>query len=271
MQTVNSSSSVMSNLSKWVSDKVSPSQQSGDFAGQLAKAQGSTQSRLFGGLSAQSGTQGANSMLNALNLAGKSSPLLNAGSSIVMRTEFTAIGAGIGLGLLASFAGSDGGVPQFGTTNDDKSKDSGAGIPLSEAAPQKLGFGVKPDKDSNSQTTAASAANNQNAAASNAPNTAGNNAESTANANDNAQPTAANNGAAANNGENAPNAAQNQTAQAKIAAANTLIQNAVAKAPAPVPVYGLGQFFDKLFGNSAATTPQNALTNIGNNLNKNNA
>ncbi|CAG9000474.1 MAG: hypothetical protein CENE_02469 [Candidatus Celerinatantimonas neptuna] len=227
MQTVNNNSSVMANVSKWVSDKVSPSQQSSDFASQLAKAQGTTQSRLLGGLSAQSGTQSA------------------------MRSEFTAIGTGIGLGLLASFAGSDGNAPQFGTTGDDKSGDNGAGVPLGEAAPEKLEFGVKPDKSENAQASASSTQN-----------TAENNTEAAANTNNGAtQNTAANSDTTTENASQ--NTASNQVAQATTAGA----QNAP---KAPVPEYGIGQFFDKLFGNGTSATPETALTNTGNNSNNNN-
>lgn len=122
---VNNNQSVMDKLSSWMGSNSAPAQQGSDFQAQLLKLRNSGLSQsLAGQNSLTSNSSSSSSSSNSLEQSLKGSGLELFGSSEnsnILNKQFTAIGEGIGIGLLAAFAGKNGGAPQFGTTGDKTS------------------------------------------------------------------------------------------------------------------------------------------------------
>ncbi|CAG9295908.1 hypothetical protein [Celerinatantimonas diazotrophica] len=198
---VNNNQSVMDKLSSWMGSKAAPTQQSNNFQEQFLKLRNAGQGDLRQGLAGQQG-QSANG--GGLSLFGSSA------DKNALSHQFTQIGEGIGLGLLAAFASTNGGGLQFGTTGDKKSaaaansatstgnsKTKNNSTELTSMNTKNLAFGVKSDKPQGANSTPAPAAATENKANTSSQNN-GNTEENNTN-----PVQAANNGQTAGNGQTA--------------------------------------------------------------------
>lgn len=238
---VNNNQSVMDKLSSWMGSKAAPTQQSNNFREQFLKLRNAGQGDLRQGLAGQ------NSLLSNASHEIRPSLLGSVTDKNALSHQFTQIGEGIGLGLLAAFAGVNGAGPQFGTTGDKKSaaatnsavgaskaKSNAGSTELTSMNTKNLTFGVKSDKPQG--------ANNQAQGANPTPPPAAN-----------ATQDEANNNAANNAQQNTENANNTQAAN------NAQTANAPAKSEGSGSWNPFSNFFKDLFGNGdKAAAPANA-------------